>query len=323
MSHNIGRITKIGYGIETTWGTKASSIAYMGILEFNPSQQIAKAEDTSAIGRVETPLRQDNVRTWSEPTLSAIVYSEHVGAFLKAIFGTVATSTDTPEAGVYTHDFTVKNDNEPLSMTLTYKDANQDMMITGAVVNTATINFVSDDYVKMDLTFIGKYPEATTETPACTSQTIFTGNHCSIKHADTVAGLTGATAVPFQTVSLEITKNAEAVFALGSGNPTKIVSKQVGTMGNFEIIMDSTTYRDYFEDNTAQAIEFKAENTSVTIGTSTNPSFTFTLANANVESWEQSTGLDDLISETFGFKGNYLCTDNMIDAQLINTTASY
>ena len=322
MATGIGRINKVGIGIESTWGTKPATIDFIPVLEFNPNPQIETVMDESSVGRIEKPIDQQLVREWSEPSLSAIVYQEHIGYFLKAIFGTLSTTGPT-DTSAYTHDFTVKNDQTPVSLTLIFEDANQEEKITGCVVNTASISLVNNDYAKIDLTFIGKKQAADTDAASYTAENAFNGCMANIKFATNVAGLGAASAIAFQEASFEINKNAEAIFSLGSCEPTSIINKSFEANGAFTIAMANETYRTLFLANTQNAISFNLTNTGVTIGAATNPSLTFTFANVNFADWAEGTGLDDVKNETFSFNANYLLTDNMIDCTLVNTKVSY
>lgn len=320
----IGRIRKVGIGIESTFGTKASTIVYVPYLDFEVNPKQERVDDTSAIGRIETPLANALVRKWSEPSISLIAYDGVIGSLLKAIFGALATTGPTDSA--YSHALSVKNDNTPVSLTIVFKDGTQTRMITGCVVNTVDFQFVQNDFVKIEASFIGKFPADTTETPSYTIGNRFDGTMGTIKLASTIAGLSGASAVSIQELTLKIDKKASAdkFFPIGGTEPTAIANGAFEVSGNIKKVFGATTYRDLVEAKTNQAISIAFTNSAVTIGSATNPSLSFILAPSKIENWVEDFGLDDLQTESFDFVGQYSTSDSkMISATLVNATTSY
>ncbi len=324
MAINTGRITKVGIGLESVFGTKSSSITWVPWESFAENPQQERVKDDSAIGRIEAPLRNDIVRRWSEPSMTIKAYGETIGILMKTIFGDVLSSG--PIDSAYTHDFSVKNDNDPVSLTIVFKDGNRTRMITGAVVNTVNIQMVQNDYIKFDISFIGFAAEDTVDTPSYVAENIFTGAMPIIKLAPTIAGLAGASATCFQEANIEINKNAstEEFFCLGDVSIQEIVNKKFELNGSFTRVMQSEEYQDIFDVGTDQAMSFVIVNTGITIGASTNPAVSFEIAPSSLENYQPSTGIDDIITESWDFVSQYSQDDSkMISSQLVNTTVSY
>lgn len=326
MSTIIGRDREVGLGIETTWGTEAASATWLRILDFNPSYVKEDIMDESGKGRIEAISDTDVARKSSTPTMSLILRREVAGMIFKGTLGTLATTADTPEAGVNTHAVTVKNDNTPVSFSIFYKDANTNKVITGAIINTASFQFVQNDYVKVELSFIGKSPIDDTSTPSYTTDTPFTGAMTTIKLATTVSGLSGASNVCFTEATLEFNKNAslEEFYCLGSTEPSNAVNKRFELTGTFNRVKGDDTYFDLFDADTKQAIQFNIVDTGTTIGAATNPSVQVELAPSLLTEYGEGTGLDDVMTENFGLTGVYSDTDSkMVSAEIINETTSY
>jgi hypothetical protein len=66
----------------------------------------------------------------------------------------------------------------------------------------------------------------------------------SLKLATNAAGLDAATAINVTSFNMEVAKNAEALYVLGSKEPEDIINKQFGVTGSIELYFENTTYRD-------------------------------------------------------------------------------
>lgn len=323
MANNIGRITTLAIGVESTFGTKASALTEIPWMSnFDPSPQKTLGRDTSAFGRIENQTQTDLIQEWSTPSFEAIVRQDVFGILMYAALGTVNTTGPT-DTSVYTHAFTVKNDNTPKSLTISWEDSNESEMITGCVLNSMTWNYVSDDYVKVTVDFVGLKQETDTETFTYTQDNKYTAKMSTVKFAANVAGLGAASVINYQDASFTITKNAEPIWAIGSTEPTAIVNKTLEIAGDFNLVMSSETYRDLYLNNTVQAIQFDSTNTDVTIGAATNPSVTWVFAKCYITEYSYPRSEDDLVTQGFTFEAAYDLTDNMVDATLINETTSY
>lgn len=100
------------------------------------------------------------------------------------------------------------------------------------------------------------------------------------------------------------------------------MNQQFGVTGDFEVVYDANTYRDYFTANTKRAIQIEIEGATL-IGATKYNKLTIQLAQVHLESWERSSGNNDLVSETIGFVGEYSFGDTQtMNATLVNTKSS-
>jgi len=321
-----GKLTGLMIGIESVPGTKATSLVQVPFLGFKPSPKNNKAGDASAVGRIESIIGSEKTEETSEPSLQIQAYDENIGILFKAIFGTSTPSPDTPEVGVITHDLIVKNDNDPITLSLVWKDNIGTKMITNAIVNTAKIQMVKSDFVKIDLTFIGNIIQTTTDTFALSAENVFVGTDVTVKTAANLAGLDAALGAPFTDASVEINKNGIAVHVLnGETNPYKIINGDLVTTGSIAKKREDDTYFDAFNSFSKQAIRFEAVKKSVTIGAATNPSFRIDIAKTPFAEWdEDGAGSSDLKEETFNLEGEYDSTQGAeIVGRIVNTVTSY
>lgn len=324
MAYEIGRLQNIMIGLEAvSWGTKAAAPIGLPVMTFSPNQKITYAKNNSRLGVVDTNHDSKIVRKWSEPSLSCIVDHEVAGYLFKAIFGSAAVAGPTDSS--YTHTFTILQTNSQApSLTLIYKDGNKVKMITGAIVNTATITLVQEDYIKIELTFMGKFPATTTQTMSYPTFYEYCGGQSTVKFATNLAGLGAASVIDFETASFEITKNAVLKYKLGDTVPYIGLSQNVDMKGNFTIVHKAATYFDLIEAGTKKAIRFTITDTGRTIGAGTNPSITLDLAQVNLEDWDEPDTIDELKMETFGWTSEYSVSDTKsMTCAMVNSTASY
>lgn len=319
----IGRKTSILIGKESTWGTKASSFVSVPVTEFNFNQQDEFVKDNSAVGVIDENSKSRIVKKWSEPNIGGILTDKLAGWLLLSALGSNSPSADDPEAGVNTHSLSRLNTNAHPSFTIIFKDDVHVKMCTGCRLNTLELLSEEGDFARFNATFVGKYPQTTTETPSYVEENDFLPKHRVVKLASNVAGLTGASGIDVRSVKINFEKNAEPYFG-GSDNPTKIVNKQFNVNGDMTVAFENETYYDLVANNTQQAVLFELTNTDKTIGSSSNPSIAVTLTRATLESWVKEAGLDDIVVQTFGFQGEYdPSAGSQVTAQLINTQASY
>lgn len=324
MTVEIGRKMMVGIGKETTYGTKASSITWLPVEEYDLGKKIEYVKNESSIGRIENQIDSDVSKKWAEPSLKGIVFDKSIGLALLGALGVVSTSADTPEVGVNTHAFTVKNDNDPISFTLVFKDDISTQMITGAIVNNFELDASIGEYVKSNISFIGKFPASTTDTPSYTDENEFLTNHLTVKFADTQSGLDAASAITVESAKITINKNAEAYHAVGSADLNKAINKNLECNGDFTMLYEDATYDNLWSAGTKKAIRFELTNSDVTIGSSSNPKLTIDFNQCNFEEWNRENGLSDIIKQTLGFVAEYKTGDSkMIGATLINTETSY
>lgn len=126
-----------------------------------------------------------------------------------------------------------------------------------------------------------------------------------------------------KSASIEINKNLLRKETLGN----RSVSPRNGRMeitGEIELFYNSTTFRDYWKNNTKLALRLKVENNEVTIGVSTKPSLTIDLPFMMIENWEPDYGNDDLIPQTLSIHGFYnAATGGFVSLKVRNTQSSY
>lgn len=320
----IGRIRTVGIAKEGTKGTGVVPTFWLPVTAFDPAPIVATKQKDGAIGRIEDSYDSEITSKHNEPSLEGYVTDKGIGLLMLATIGQSTPST--VESGVYSHAMTVKNDNDHPALTTSFKDSNLGKWIQYCMVDELQLDAAKDDYVRYSAKLIGRF-EATKNglSPSFyTTDNIFVARHVTVKIADTVAGLSGASAKSLTNVSIKFSKNAEAVFGLGSNEPQAIYNRELGIEGTLEAIEADESWRTLFVGNTTKAMEISIVNTDVTIGAVSNPKIVITLAQVKFNPYKEKAGNGDLITEEVSFKGQYSIGDtSSVAVTVVNTQATY
>lgn len=325
MADIIGRQISYGIGKETTRGTAVSAGHWLRHLSADLWTKVDKTLNESANGTNVKYNDSDIARQWAEGTLEGKVQTESFGMVLLGALGTVASVANADASGdVYNHTFSIANSSTPQSLTIVQKSANADRAYALAMVDNLNITAEAGEYVKFNMGVTAKKHASATSTVAYIDETEFTSKHITAKMAANVAGLTGATAIDVESVSLDVNRNLEPYFAHGSVDVSEINSTTVEITGSITLRWDASTYEDLFYADTKQAFQLVMDNTDVTIGTAANPSITITVPKASIETLDVDQSLDAVVKQTVTFVGLFdTATAKLADVVLTNTTATY
>ncbi len=325
MAKQSGRLTAVGFGPETTPGTAATASFWVPDMTFTHEDKNTTITDSSSFGRLEDAVDSDIVNQWSDGTLTAVLRDTHIGAILKAVFGTATSvAKSAPNTSVYDTTFSVLNTNAHPSATLYAKDANQDIRFAYAMVDKFTLSYDMGKLIEYSVDFKARRGATTTSTPAYTTENKFRPQDVTFKLATNVAGLSGATAAPVKSVKLTITKGTDVEYVLGSVDVDSIYNTVFNVQIDIGLLYNDLTYKNYDFNNSHQAASIALTRTDTTIGTSANPGLAFTFDSMFFDAWTKQRAQNAIMSQTITLKGLYSFTDtSMAKAVLTNTTASY
>lgn len=324
MAKIIGRTGAVGIGVESTQGTKVAATYWVPVQGYSYDDKVEYVKNDSAMGRIEEYNDADIVKLWGEGDYDGKIFLNSVGAELTAVFGKSPASAERGSSDVYDHTFTVQNNNDHKSLTVAYEDALQEVSFPFAMVNSWSLEVAADDYVKRSVSLIGKKSESATHTPSFTNEVEFIPSQVSCKLASTQAGLEAASAINVTAFNLEISKNAEALYALSSNEPQDIINKQFNVTGSIELYFEASTYRNYAFGNTHMAVRIDMTDAATNLGSGHNPQLYFDLNEVAFEEFERSWDANDPLTQTLNFEGLYSLTDAaMISARLTNLVTSY
>lgn len=277
MARFSGRRTDIGISKESSRGTTAGSADYwLPYAGYNFNEKVEKVRDESGLGVLSTPQGAEIVREWSEGEITAKVRDQSVGLILLALFGTETFATDTPEADVGRHTFTLAASNQHQSLSVWKKNPAETLQAGNVVVSSLGLQTVVDQYVEMTIGLMGKKFGTDADTVAYVSENKFRPQDVTIKLAATANELSGAAAITtMRSLNLNFNKNVEMYPALSSKTPVDFLNKDFEVSGDMEILFEDLTYKNHVLLGQNRAMSIKFANTAAIAGGTTNPSLEF------------------------------------------------
>ncbi len=324
MSEVLKRRFNIGVGKETTRGTLIAPTAWLKPNSENVEDKVEVQVSERAFGRIEDSEDQQITKKFAEGSISGEIMDTSIGLFLLGAIGEVA-SVESADTGVYDHTFSLLQSSQHPSLSVEVKRGdNEQLGYANCVVSSLKIDAVLNDYVKYEVAIRGKKGVSASATPAYTEENVFMGKDISVKLADDLAGLDGASVINARSISLTITKNTEDNDVLGSDTPDDFFNKQFAVEGNLEVLMSDMTYKDYLRNGTAKAMRLSMVNGDVTIGASSNPELQIDLAKVKFSEAVETGDNNEMVKMAMSFKAFYSPSDSqMIEAVLKNEATSY
>lgn len=327
MSKFIGRLADIGIAKESVRGTAVVPTFWIPQVSLTLDEQVEQAINDSSVGRIEDAHDANVVKKFAEGTLEGRISIEAFGLLLLNAIGTDTPVADTPEAGVHTHVYSVKNDAQHPSLTFSVAEPNSDKSFPLGMINSLELVAQIGEYATFTADIRTKKGESASLTPSyvdADEKKIFVPQNGTFKTATDLAGLTAAPEIKIRNVTISIDKNVEDDQVIGSVDPEDILNKQFAIEGTVEILYDSTTIIDEMLGDTPKAMRLTLENSAVTIGAVTAPKLEIDFAKVKFSEVSRPFSNDDLVVQTVSFKAFYSITDGkMLDLTLINETTSY
>ena len=329
MAKFLGRTLNFGIAREVTTGrgtAEADADFWVPLKSYALSQKVDKAIDESPTGSIEPAGKISILREYVSGDVSVQLGVDSLGLLFYALFGTCGTDTDSPEAGVQTHSFTVLQTVQHPSLTLFKKDGAFQRSFTFGMVNTFGLNvdIGADEHLSADINFIASQEEASTTNPNYDAETVFVPRMANVKIAATRAALDDATPLCVKNISINFNKKAQGDYTFcGGGSMDDINNLDFEVNGSIELNLEDTTYRDYVLDNDSKALRIEIEDTSTTIGAATHPRIRIDLPLVYFIDWEETIDFTELGKQTIGFIARKKAGDKIARAEIINTHLSY
>jgi hypothetical protein len=323
MSKYIGKISSVGIGKEAISGTPVAPTFWVPVTSKDSKVMVESVKDDSDFGIISEAVDEVPVYSKSEPSIEGYVYDKSIGLLLLATLGSAVTTPNSPEAGVNTHVFSLLNNVTHPSLSLAFKDPNEDYVIPYSKLSKFSLNFETKNFLTYSAEFIGKKQATSVNVVAYTAENKFDSRGVTFKLANDVAGLGAAPTICLATLKLDIEKDLEEQECLGGSEPTAIFNKTfTGTM-EFEILLDSLDFKGFFLNGTKKACEIKVTSPAI-IGLVTNPSLTIVLPSIDIDEIDVPYENGDIVRATYKASVLYSLTDSkMIEATLVNTQLSY
>lgn len=317
----------LGVGVESVRGTKVAPQEFVRLREpadINKMVEKATIAETKQTGVSS----QDAVITKQEVggTLTPNLRFETIGFFLKSLLGGVSTSVEAGETVVYRHTFTLDPSVLQPTLTLAYaRGGFTHKSIAGAIVNQLGLTFPLDDVINGTIGIMGRDEVSESNYTPSFPSTDHLAPHqmATIKMANNVAGLSGASAICVTGSEINMNRNSRGKQCLSSVTPVDFFAKLLETSGKFNWDKNDDTYKDLAEANTPQAMQIDVVNTAQSIGVGSNPTLSIILPKVTLQI-QESRPLDDVVTEEVSFMVHYDDTEaKSITIDLVNERADY
>lgn len=324
MSIWIGRRMAVGIGNESTRGVGVAPTYWMNALSFSfrdvPERALSEAGFGGIWGGDQSPKTLEH----SEGEMELEVDDQSIGAILKAVFGTVSSVAE--DTTGYKHTYTLQNDNQHDSLTITTVDPIGQLQFELGMVDTFELRVEPNAIVSARVNFLAKGSNDTSGHSASYSAVKkWLGRHLTFKVAAAVGDLDAASGVSLRSLTLTIEKNAEVNATLSTVQPEDIVNKRFNITGEFTLNYEDRTWLNYVKDATNKAIRIDLVHDDLAGSATAYYQIRLDLSKCSIESFDPDFGMDDVVTQTFTFNTLFDATNSNVinDCFLINQVANY
>lgn len=324
MSKYIGRLLNLGLARETVRGTAEAAAFWTPKTSIAFFDRASKADYKQSYGVIGHGAQAPKIMEWAEGTIQGDILDVPFGLIMLAAFGTLSSSGVSDSA--YTHTFTLQNDNQHDSLTLTLADPDRTDQFSLAMLESLEINIVPDEIVSYSATFKSRTGrQVAAASPTYSTYNKFLGRHAVVKIASVVGGLAAASALKIKSLNITISKNTVMNNILGTVWPDDIINTKFDITGDIELDLEDQTYRDLALSTAYRALRIQLTNTDVLIGATSRPDLKIDLARVFFEGWEKTAENDELVTQKISFRALYDTTTSTIinSVTLINNQATY
>lgn len=320
MTKFAGRRGTLAVAIESTRGTPPASAAFFWVpnvtMSFKDTTETAREEQGQGV--LADSDSNYVVMKMGEGDVEAQLYDKALGVILAGVLGASPVTTG---SNPYTHTYTLSNSNQGKSVSLYWKDPDRSDMFPLGMVNSFNVSVEPNGIVNYTVGFMSKTArEWTSLTSDFTSLgSKFLHQHVQVRLADTIGGLSAATAISLKNLDLTINRNTTYDSVMGTVEPEDILNQQLSVEGSLNLNLEDDTYRDYMLNGTYKAMEVKFLRSS-------SSTLTFQFPRVDFTEWEPDYTLNEIAKQSVNFKANYdqaNALDIISSAVLINTQVSY
>lgn len=298
MSKHVGRRGTLAIAKEGTRGVGTLTNAlWVPRSTISFDDKVTEAREDEGLGKLADSDSKFVVSKMAEGEFESNLDDKSLGIVLSSLMGSSPVTTGGP---TYVHTYTLSNSNQHQSLSVLYQDPDVAKLFTLGVVDSLKISVEQDAIVMFTVGFksrVGKdYTLQTANFTALGNK--FLHQHLIFKTADTVGALSGATGVSLKKFEMTISANTKFDTVLGTVEPEDILGQQFSVEGSLELNKEDETYRNYMLNGTYKAID-------LTFSRAANSSFQLQMPRVDFSEWEQDRSLNEIVSQSINFKGNY------------------
>lgn len=308
----IGRLVQVGIAKESSRGAGAAAAFWLPKANVTVEDKVLKARSRPNYGVIGYEGNQAvKVQEWAEGAIEMDLWDKSFGLILLSLLGTVNTTG--PSDSLYTHTYTLQNDDQHDSLAISVKEATvADLMFKLAMIDSMQMTIVPEDVVKLVINFMAKRSVGSSNTPAYVAENPFAGRHLTFKLATLTSGLAAASNIPVKRLVLNFNKRLKMDSVTGTVEPVDFFNQAFSIDGEVELTLENRTYRDLMVNGTYNAVRIDLLNEQALVGVTSNPQFTLDLSRVDFEEWESQRPNDDIALQTFAFHANYDLTNGNI-----------
>jgi len=297
MSKFVGRRGEVGIAVEATAGTIVTPTFWIPVNSISFDDKTTTAREEEGLGRIEDSDSNHVTNKHGEGEIEFDLNDRDQALFFNSLFGASPITAGGP---TYTHTYTLQNTNTHQSISIAYQDPDTTKIFPYAVINELTIAVEPDGIVKGTASFMSRVArDWTTLSSDYTSLgNKFLHQHTVFKLAANTGALAAASNISLKGLELTISANTELDNVTGTVEPEAVLNHQFSVEGNITLNKEDETYRNYMLDGTYRAME-------VTFNRATNSILQLQFPRVDFTEWEQDRSLNDIVSQTINFKGNY------------------
>jgi hypothetical protein len=299
-----GRKVAVGIGLEDpndkgkavapTYGAPHLDISFKD----SPTSKM----NESALGTIIKNNGKTDVLVEGDGSISTKLWVKGLYYWLALAFGQKPTTTGVQaDATAKEHLFTLRDDNNHISATMTIKEPNLSAQFAYAMADSVTFTWTPDDFPKVEVAFKShKSKEISGGNVTYTiDDTEFLPKHAMFKIADDLAGLDAAPeAKDIKSLTLTITKNLQPQQTMDSKDTYgEILNGEFEVSVSIEKLYRDKTYRAMSYNDERKALRLSFVDDKNKAGTKTNTSLTFDIAVAAFSGYEPSYGVSDIATE--------------------------
>lgn len=321
----IGRRQAVGIGVEVSRGVGVAPTYWLNCNSFSFADKPNRARSDSAFGGIWAGDQAPVTLLHAEGSFEVELDDISFGAILYNLFGTVSNGGT---SNGYTHTYTLSNDNQHKSLTITTKDPIGNFTYKLAMINSFELKVEPDKIVTANIDFMskGSADNANTVTDSYGASKKFVGRHLSFKVAATTASLAAASGVDLKSLTLKIDKNTSVESVLSTVQPIDIVNRKFMISGEIVLNYEDRTWLNYVKNGNYKAVRIALTHEDV-IGVGSTPySWVLDLSKVDFENFDPDFKLDDVVTQKLQFNALYDSggNNNVVNSCILtNGTVSY